>query len=356
MFDFQSAISAAAAVVDKQSQQNNGGNYKYPLVYPQAGHTVVVRPLFNPKSGQILRLVNRHEKTPCYRTYGIDCPICSIQQQVKDMTGQDPFGRTKRSVSRGICFAQYISSTYQIEKSNNQGVLQPGDIVLFMFPWSVYSQINTIIQAVSQTPTGMDQAFCHAQSGMFIQVNVTADFKYTTTNVPYMTFPTRQTDDEFVRMLEDMDNLLDQVIPATITEEVDKQVKEYTDAIYRQYVAPSVPNQAPAPAQVVPLSGPMAPPQFTATGTPQAVPSAPVTMSDPSYNYPTYPTTTTTTPTQTVPPYTPPQQTPAMMTTSASVPGTGSRPECFGRHTANSPTCICCPEEMTCIVASETTK
>lgn len=348
MFDFQSAISAAAAVVDKQSQQNSGGNYKYPLVYPQAGHTVVVKPLFNPKSGQILRLVNRHEKTPCYRTYGIDCPICSIQQQVKDMTGQDPFGRTKRSVSRGVCFAQYISSTYQIEKSNNQGVLQPGDIILFMFPWSVYSQINTIIQAVSQTPTGMDQAFCHAQSGMFIQVNVTADFKYTTTNVPYMTFPTRQTDDEFVKMLEDMDNLLDQVIPATITEEVDKQVKEYADAIYRQYVAPSVPNQAPSPAQVVSLSGPMASPQFTVTGAPQVSATS-------GSSYPNYPTTFTTPPV--APSYAPPQQqTPTTMTATASVPNTSSRPECFGRHAANSPMCICCPEEMTCITASETTK
>lgn len=349
MFDFQSAIAAANAVVEKQENQGGGGNYTYPLVYPQAGHTITVRPLFNPKSGQILRLVNRHEKVACYKTYGIDCPICKVQQQVKDMTGQDPFGRSKKSKSRGICFAQYVSSTNQIDKGNNKGILQPGEIILFMFPWSVYSQINTIIQAISQTPTGMDQAFCHSQSGLYIQINVSADFKYTTTNVPYMTFPTQQSDDDFMKMLEEMESLSEQVLPSSITEDVDKQVREYTDAIYRQFVAPSVPNQAPPSSQPVQFNAPpQAPsyqngaPQFTGYN-PTAAPQTAAQAFPQNYQFAPAPQTQVSNNYQT-PPWEAPQQ------STAPVSG---HPACFGKHVQNDPKCICCPDEMVCMSNSQ---
>lgn len=316
-FDFQSAIAAANAVVEKQD--NQGTSYTYPLVYPQAGSTIVVRPLFNPKSGQIVRLVNRHEKIACYKTYGIDCPICAVQEQVKDMTGQDPFGRTKRSKARGICFAQFISSTVQIDKGGNRGVLQPGEIVLFMFPWSVYTQINTIIQAIAQTPTGMEQAFSHAQSGLFIQVSVSPDFKYTTTNVPYMTFQSNLSDDDFIKNLENMESLSEQVLPSTITEEVDKQVKEYADAIYRQFITPQVPNQAPqVPATPVGFGQPMNPPATS----PQFTGYPPINnVETQKMNY-------------------------------SPSPNTPSTPPCFGKHQDSSPQCICCPAEASCISSS----
>lgn len=333
-FDFQSAVAAATAVAEKQSQQG-GSNYKYPLVYPQAGQTITVKPLFNPASGQILRLVNRHEKIACYRTYGVDCPICQIQQQVKDKTGQDPFGRTKKSVSRGICFAQYVSSSYQIEKSNSQGVLQAGDIILFMFPWSVYTQINAVIQAISQTPTGMDQAFCHSQTGLFVQVNVTADFKYTTNSVPYMTIPSSLSDDDFIKMLEGMESLYEQVLPSTITEEVDKQVKEYADTIYRQYILPSTPPAAvPTPA-IMPTPVPLTSVPITTTYPPQGTSSLTVSTQG----------------TYVVPPATGTAPAIPGAASPSGTPAEGTKPSCFGHHTVE-PRCICCPDEMNCISSS----
>lgn len=337
MFDFQKAILAANAAVEGASSRESSSSYKYPLVYPQPGQTLVVRPLFNPKSGQIVRLISRHEKVACYRTYGTDCPICNVQQQVKDVTGQDPFGRNKRSKSRGVCFAQYISSTSPIEKGNNQ-TIAPGEIVLLMFPWSVYTQINTIIQAIGQTPTGMDQAFCHASQGFFIQISVTNDFKYTTTNVPYMTFSTNQTDDQFMEMLENLDDLYEQVLPSTITEEVDKQVREYSDAIYRQYIAPSVPNQAPyvSPGPVSYSPNPAQPavkfsdsPVPLTIDTPNNFPTASVAINTP-VTYPSY----------------------NASEVGPTVSATSSRPACFGKHMDNNPQCICCPDEVLCIGAA----
>lgn len=355
-YDFQAAVNAAKAVVEK-TENSNSSNYTYPLVYPQAGQSITVRLLFNPASGQIVRLVNRHEKVACYRTYGIDCPICKVMQQVKDMTGQDPFGRTKASRSRGIAFAQYVSSTNPIDKGNNKGNLQPGELILFMFPWSVYTQINQTIQAIAQTPTGMDQAFSHAQTGLFLQINVTSDFKYTVTQNPYLTLPVQQSDDDFMKMLDSMESLSEMVLPSTITEDVDKQVREYSEAIYRQYVAPRVPNQAPvqsapvnysqggvptAPAGGYIPTNPSAPagpqfsqPQYSAPQVPNAAPQAP--QFDPTQNYASPP-----------PPVA--SYTPAPPTNAAPAQGTGApRPACFGNHKPGDPQCICCPCEVLCM-------
>lgn len=352
-FDFQAAVAAAQQVVEKKESGGSGGTYKYPLVYPQSGSNITIRPLFNPKSGQIVRLVQRHEKTACLKTYGTECPICKIQQQVKDMTGQDPFGRTSASKSRGICFAQFISASYQLTKGDNGGVIQPGEIILFMFPWSVYSQLNTIIQATSQTPTGMDMAFSHASSGMFIQVSVTKDFKYTTTNVPFMTFPTNQTDDDFIKMLDEMDSLADQVLPATITEDVSKQVNEYVESINRQFIVPRLASQAPYQAQMQTFSTPVPPPTASTPYPQQAtygqVPTGGLTV-PPAVVTPQYSAPPASVPAgnpQYAPQAVPQQQ---MVPPAQSV---GGMPECFGHHQANDTKCICCPCEVQCIEKTE---
>lgn len=355
-FDFTAAVNAAQAVVDRAEGNSDRQSYSYTLVYPQPGQTLIVRPLFNPASGQILRLVNRHEKVACYRTYGQECPICQIQQQVQDMTGQDPFGRGKSSRSRGVCLAQFISSTVPLEKGDGSA-LNPGEVILFMFPWSVYSQINTIIQAIAQTPTGMEQAFSHCNTGLFLQITVDANYKYTTTNVPYMTFQSAPSDEEFMKMLEGLENLNEQILPATITDEVAKQVEEYKDAIYRQYVLPrttpnvGVPNVTPQnfsqqvpqtpPAQQMPSYAGM--PQYQAPVQPGTVPPVPSNYSAPM----TPPVGSTPVPQNFSQPTT---GYPPVSTTPASVSG---NPQCFGQHKDGDTKCICCPAEMTCLQNSQ---
>lgn len=313
-FNFEAAVNAAKAITDR-ADGNTPVNYKYPLVYPQSGQTMTIRPLFNPKSGQIIRLVNRHERVACYRTYGHtkdNCPICKIQQQVKDKTGTDPFGRTSASKARGICFAQFVSGTLPIEKGQNKGTVQPGEIILFMCPWSVYQAINTQITAIAQTPTGMDQAFCHADSGLFVQINVSNDFKYTTTSVPYMTFnPSGLTDDQFITMLENIDDLTEQVLPSTLTEEVEKQVKEYADNIYKQYFDTPTPDPV-AVANTMPTNFVAAPAPNINIPYIEEEPAAPVAPAN------------------------------------ASAANTG-KPACFGKnHDLANPQCICCPLEVQC--------
>ena len=351
-YDFSAAVKAATDFVNHQEASGNGVNsYRYPLVYPQPNGTIVVRLLFNPKSSQILRLVNRHEKIACYKTYGIECPICKVMEQVKDMTGQDPFGRTKASRARGICFAQYISSTYPISKGENRGNVQSGETILFMYPWSVYQQLNTLIQAVAQSPTGMDQAFCHAQTGLIVQVNVDAGFKYTTSNVPYMTIQTNQSDEDFIKMLDGMDSLNEQVLPSTINETVDKQVKEYANAIYNQYIAPRTPTygvpQNTAPQNMNSFLTPII--DTRNTGSPyvnfnQTINQTTATQGTGSVSYPNVSGGTL----QGFTAMNPPEEVPFKEVAQAN----SNQPNCFGKHQANTAQCLCCPVEVDCMSVS----
>lgn len=272
-FDFSSAVSAAQKAVNPDSSKRS---YTYPLVYPQPGSTITIRVLFNPKSGLIARSFWRHEKVACLKTYGKECPICKVQEDVKNSTGMDPFNRTSSAKSRGILFAQFINSTVPIKKGND-GFINPGDIVLFMHPYTVYNQINQIIQVTAQSPSGMESAFSKASTGLFVQINVTPDFKYTTTPIPYMTYDNGMTDEQFGVMLENMESLNDQVIPAQFDESVNKEVQEYANEIYKQYIAPKVAPTIPQPNTAVPQNFMNIPNTATVPNNTTAIPNVPNT-------------------------------------------------------------------------------
>lgn len=336
-YDFSAAIAAAQQAIESQGN-NSAPTYKYPLVYPQKGTSITIRPLYNPASGQILRLVYRHEKTACYLTYNQECPICKMHQDIQSLTSQDLFNRK----ARGICFAQYISSTAPISKGDNKGNLQSGEIILFMFPRTVYNAMNEQIQVISQNPTGMDQAFSHPEQGLYLQISVDANFQYTTTTVPYSSYPlknpdgTNMNEDQFMTFLDNIDDLYEQVLPKEITEDTRKQVQEYCDELYKQYIQPSTPTagvpQGTAPqsfntvAQQAPMP-PQAPPQ---TNIPQSTPAV--------NNVPPAPPA----------PQTAPVNNPALAQTPATSGTNANRPQCFGCYNGSSPNCICCPEDLVC--------
>ena len=223
-YDYQVNVEIDNSVINKDNKKNPTISCKYPIVYPAAGSTVV-RPLFNPASGQIIRLINRDKKVACYRSYNTDCSKCKSHNNATNKQGWVSFGRNKANRAIGLCFAQFVSSTVPIEKGADKATIQPGDIILFMFPRSVYKQLKDIIQPIGRLPTGFDQAFCHYNTGLYIRVQVSDDSKCTTTQVPYMTFDCGKDDDSFLEMLDSMDSLTEQIIPSTITDEIDKKEK-----------------------------------------------------------------------------------------------------------------------------------
>ena len=365
-YDFSSAINAATQTVNG-TKAENGVKYPYPLVYVPKGETIVVKILFNPKSGQIARPVNRHDfegnKVACYRTYGMECPICKLLNEVTAVHGKDLLGKSL-SKTRGISFAQYMSSTNPIEVGGegHKTPLKPGDIILFMYPWSVYTQINAMIQAVSQSPSGMERAFCTADEGLFLQIQCSSDYKYTTVLVPYMAYKSGLTNEQYTKMLDEMPNLNEQVLPSSVTSEIDAQVKETVNTIYKKYIAPRVPNQntatiepitlntpvqAPASPNIMPAQAPVNNnnineddlPFYLSSEqeTPNVITGKQLFAGAPAFNTGTPLPNMGNTVSQTVP-----------VNQTAPVNG---KPECYGQHQDGTPKCIVCPHELTCIQA-----
>ena len=369
-YDFSAAVSAATQAVSEKGA--TGVKYPFPLLYCPKGQTIVVKLLFNPASGQITRLIKRHEfddtnpkvKVPCYKTYGIECPICKVQEQVQSVLGpqmigpdgkeKEIFGKSKAK-SRGISFAQYISSTLPIETGGKgfERQLKPGETVLFMYPWSVYTQINAMIQAVSQSPSGMEQAFCSADGGLFVQVSSTNDYKYTTIQVPFMTFPTGMSNEQYLQMLDGLPKLTEQVLPETITQDVDAQVKEATNRIYQQYLAPRIPNMG-SPATVTTLNTPVAPPAQPQFNYPLPEDDLPFYVGNPTNSAPAAPAVPPVAPAAT--PVAPAAPTAPVSTAAPEnpnyMPKDPNQPMCMGSHQEGNPKCIVCPYELTCIQAS----
>lgn len=240
-FDFSKVLENAKNAIETTDSEKV--SYPYPLVYPAPGQTLIVKILYNPASGQITRLVNRHDKIACLRTYGQECPICKKMQEVMDVLGpgQDPFGK-KKSKARGISYATLISATKPIK--SGEKILNPGDTVMLMYPWSVYKQISQALTAITTTPSALERAFENPNEGLFIQISVSDDnkYQYTTTVMPYMTFATGMTDEGYRTWLSSMPSLNEQVLPSTITEAVSKAVQEYVTEIHNTYIAPRIPN------------------------------------------------------------------------------------------------------------------
>lgn len=150
-FDLSKVRQLAQEEVDAKNEksQGNGESSKYPLVYPAQNGKLVVKLLYNVKSGIVQRKIVRHngekEKIPCLQQmYGIECPICVSINQVEQTLGKEMGAWRKYGYKvRGICYAQIMD--HEATYFNGEGEPKKGDIVLLMYPASVYDEINRII-------------------------------------------------------------------------------------------------------------------------------------------------------------------------------------------------------------------
>ncbi len=176
---------------------------KYPLVYPASGSSIVVRPMFNPASGQIVNQISHWDKK-------------AILQMIEE-TGQCSLPQKKLIKVEGICYAQFLSSDPAACRGTFQEVLQPGDIILLLFPHSVLWHLREIIRRISRTPGDMDHAFGFASSGLCVQITVSPDRKeYTVKEIPDQMIPTEMTDDEYIEMIDGMAPLTDKAFLSMI--------------------------------------------------------------------------------------------------------------------------------------------
>lgn len=232
-FDLSSVLESAAKAVEGNNSREN----KYPLFYPGVG-TSKLKLLYNPKSNSVMRLINRHEwldkkKVPCMKNFGKDmeCPICKLITDVKNAKGID-LARHKSKV-RGIAFAQLISTNYPLTGKNAP---KEGDIVLFMFPWMVYQQLQQTINEAHDAPPEHLQQLIATNEGYTFTINHSEDNKYQTMMNPFTKTKTCGSEEEFEKLLNDLDSLNNMIVPEDITDEIKDNIFKVADEMRLKFL------------------------------------------------------------------------------------------------------------------------
>lgn len=234
-FNLSAVIEQANNAISSNEPKGN----KYPIFYPGVG-TSTLKLLFNPKSNSLFRLINRHEwldkqKVTCLKSFGkdVECPICKAIQDVKNSKGID-LARHKSKV-RGLAFAQLISVDYPL---TGKYAPSEGDIVLFMFPWTVYTALSQVVAEAQSDASQLEQLIA-CNEGYAFSIRHTEDNKYTTMPSVFKKYKTCPSDEEFVKLLENLDSLNDLIVPASLeamTEDQMGKVKKVAEEISMKYL------------------------------------------------------------------------------------------------------------------------
>ena len=217
------SVLQEAQEVTSRSENSNDDRMK--LIYPQPGQ-IEVRLLYNIPSGILMRLIRRHNiegtKHICLSNYGQDCPICNAINNIQNATGSDLW--KLKSSTRGIAIAEYVSD--QGYKWDDNRKPEPGEIILLMFPWSVYQGINRVI---SLAGANINSLIASNTGGTIIITRKVENSrtKYDVDlNAYNMAHNTCSNEDEFEKMMNSLPNLNDMIIPSEL------DPKEITNANY----------------------------------------------------------------------------------------------------------------------------
>ena len=232
-FDLSSVLESAAKAVEGNNSREN----KYPLFYPGVG-TSKLKLLYNPKSNSVMRLINRHEwldkkKVPCMKNFGKDkeCPICKLITDIKNAKGID-LARHKSKV-RGIAFAQLVNTSYPLTGKNAP---KEGDIVIFMFPWMVYQQLQQIINDAHDAPPEHLQQLIATNEGYTFSINHSEDNKYQVMMNPFVKSKTCGSEEEFEKLLNDLESLNNIIVPEEITDEIRDNIIKVADEMRLKFL------------------------------------------------------------------------------------------------------------------------
>ena len=382
-FDLSSVLSAATEVTNN-AQSNEGGSGNLPrLIYPGPG-TLKVKILYNPKSNVVSRSIRRHtvgdSKYACLSMYGMECPICKTIESIKNSTGVDVWKHNAKF--RGLTYAQYVGSEgYQW---GADGEPQVGELVLLMYPWTVYQDINRIISTAGPNAAQI----IASNTGKVLRIirwTENSQIKYKAELDAFGDFTSFTGDDgesKFENFLNEIHNLNEAILPITPDDKIIAGAREASEVLSREYlrgvsqVAPTA-NLAqtsqivttPDGQQYINVNGqlmpvnntpniinPSVPSQVVSNPAPQPLPNVvPQNVAQPQV-MPTNIAQGTPTPVITAPQSNPEvpfnNSTPVGMNPPTDASG-NAMPECFGQHKDGDPKCMCCIKEMECMTMQQ---
>lgn len=239
MFDFQKVLDKANQVKVENENAGNGSGFAH-YIEPCMGKTKV-RLLYNPKSGEVLRKVQRHWDTvqntyvPCLKMYGESCPLCDVANEA-DKAGKGDWKLNPQT--KGLAYVQVVHMDEYPEKG-----LKANDIGLFKFPKTVYDGLNNVLLNAGENvgsliadPTGYSVIIDRTGKG--------TDTKYSVMTDPFGKIVTAKTEEEMKTILEGLDDLNEVDFPTAPTDEIRRAVKVAADARRKEYglATPEVDN------------------------------------------------------------------------------------------------------------------
>lgn len=352
-FDLSAVSTQAQRFSGNDQNQSSGGNrsYDYNLLYPGTPGMLQIKLLFNPKAGNVSRLVYNHKingtNVPCMRTWDQDCPICKALQDIKNATGTDH--SQMRSTTRAISLAQVVGDKYPLGDN-----IHPGDIVLFMYPWTVFRDIQQIIgQAKNEQELALLVA---SNEGMVFNITHGEDNRYSTQTDPFARYKTCATDEEFETLLNGLKSLNELYRPSSPSEDNMNAVNEAAKSLRSTFLGENEGNQQNqqtsfATTMANQTMGFQQTPQSNFQQTPpqnnfQQVPQ-PNMASQMGFQVPQ------STPSQQFNPMNSIAPAPAPAVDAPTNTMMNQRPTCFGRYgTVNPDQCSLCGSEFECIESS----
>lgn len=364
--DLGNVLAQAAQVTQEQQEKDSSSNMK--LIYPQNGE-LKVRLLYNNPAGVVMRKFERHkingQQITCLSNYGRECPVCKILDNIQNMKGTDLW-QLKRT-TRGIAYAEFVESNYRWD--NPQDAPTKGEIVLLMFPWTVYTDLNRLINSAGQN---IYDLIASNVGGVFkisrwVEKGQT---KYRAEIDPFdRQHRTCATDEEYQKLIMELPSLNEKFVPVEITDAIIKSAQNAADELNAEYLSPNVyqpnvgqagsnlggyaPSAPAAPANLNTYTDPKTGivydlinnqwiPRPTAPAAPQApstAPSGPAIPPPPGMGgYPGAPAA------------------PSTPSSSAAPAGpSAGNPPCFGKHgtaEVNPNQCLMCPNEAVCKMSS----
>lgn len=279
-FDLTKVMEAAAGV----SQEGGSGRSDLPrLIYPSDG-SLVVRLLFNPKSSNVMRLIRRHkidnQKYDCAVQWGQDCPLCKTIDGIKAVKGLDLW--TFKSKPVGIAYAQYVSCSIGYDFGPGRTAPKAGELILLMFPWSVYKQLSEVIQRAGANASEI----LLDNEGRVVTIIRSLDVKSNRTNYrieldPFVPkFKSSNSQEEFDAFLEELPDLNESMVPAQMPADLNQKLLAVSEQLNARYLNIAVNPAAQIPSTVYGQTTVNPSPSIAVTPAPPA--SITATSEDPS--------------------------------------------------------------------------
>jgi len=320
--DFSKLQQMASTELEESNKSNNNSQYK--LVYPGDGK-IKVKLLYNMKMSGVQRKIIRHDtgkgKVSCLQMYGEECGICGAIHSAEELLGKECGAYQKYGYKiRGICYGQitFLSDGY-FKKPDDPKV---GDVVLLMYPKTVYDLFNKIIVDSGEHIGGL----VAENKGRVIVIDKEQQAngypKYTVAVDPYGE-SISCVDDKgnpdnaaFEALLEEIPDLREDFSPRYPDEKTMTAVKALAEVINTEYMSSHVIS-----------------PNNKETANPAQNPPAASSIAD------TAKTTTN-------------DGAPFDGGTQTAPLDTAGKPDCFGKHSDGERKCLVCSHEVDCTIES----